>query len=106
MKDIYRGAAIEDLQLQSPIVFQTSPYRPNLRLSVKYVFTPRQRQQQLRKFIQAQSQTSGIAYVRTRNDSERLATWCASQGFAVAAYHAGLTTSERRMIEQQWNNDG
>ncbi len=95
-----------DLQLQNPAIFQTSPYRANLRLSVKYVFTPHQRQQQLRQFIQAQNQTSGIVYVRTRNESERLARWCEAQGFAVAAYHAGLPTSERRTIEQQWiNND-
>jgi ATP-dependent DNA helicase RecQ len=94
-----------DLQLQHPAIFQTSPYRANLRLSVQYVFTPRQRQQQLRQFIQAQNRTSGIVYVRTRHESERLATWCELQGFAVAAYHAGLTISERRTIEQQWIND-
>lgn len=94
-----------DLQLQNPAIFRTSPYRPNLWLAVKYVFTPHQRQQRLRQFIQAQCQTAGIVYVRTRNESERLAIWCESQGFAVAAYHAGLTTNERRTIEQQWIND-
>jgi ATP-dependent DNA helicase RecQ len=86
----------EGLQLQDPQTFQTSPYRSNLKLSVKFVFTQYQREQKLKQFIQSQNHTSGIVYVRTRNESERL---------AVAAYHAGLTTRERRAIEQQWLTD-
>ncbi len=95
----------QGLQLQDPQIFQTSPYRSNLRLSVKFVFTQYQREQQLKQFIQSQNHTSGIVYVRTRNESERLATWLGNTGFITAAYHAGLTTADRRTIEQQWLTD-
>ncbi len=95
----------QGLQLQNPQTFQTSPYRSNLQLSVKFVFTQSQREQKLKQFIQSQNHTSGIVYVRTRNESERLAAWLEKSGFAVAAYHAGLTTRDRRTIEQQWLSD-
>ncbi|MBE9030025.1 ATP-dependent DNA helicase RecQ [filamentous cyanobacterium LEGE 11480] len=102
--DVQRSIC-QGLQLQNPQVFTSSPYRPNLRLSVQYVFTPHQRQTKLKRFIQEQNGTSGIVYVRTRNESERLAAWLQTEGFAVAAYHAGLMTQARRTIEQQWLND-
>jgi ATP-dependent DNA helicase RecQ len=98
-------AICQGLQLQHPQIFQSSPYRSNLRLSVKFVFTPRQREQKLKQFIRSQNHTSGIVYVRTRKDSERLAEWLQQSGFAVAAYHAGLVTHERRTIEQKWLTD-
>jgi ATP-dependent DNA helicase RecQ len=98
-------AICQGLQLQDPEIFQSSPYRSNLQLSVKFVFTQYQREQKLKQFIRLQNRTSGIVYVRTRNESERLAAWLQQSGFAVAAYHAGLTTGERRPIEQQWLTD-
>jgi ATP-dependent DNA helicase RecQ len=100
-----RQVICKGLQLQDPQTFQTSPYRSNLRLTVKFVFTQHQREQKLKQFIQSQNHTSGIVYVRTRNESERLAAWLQKSGFTVAAYHAGLTTQERRTIEQQWLTD-
>jgi ATP-dependent DNA helicase RecQ len=98
-------AICQGLQLQDPQIFQSSPYRSNLHLSVKFGFTQYQREQQLKQFIRSQNRTSGIVYVRTRHESERLAAWLQKSGFAVAAYHAGLTTQERRPIEQQWLTD-
>jgi ATP-dependent DNA helicase RecQ len=98
-------AICQGLQLQEPQIFHSSPYRSNLQLSVKFIFTQYQREQKLKQFIRSQNRTSGIVYVRTRNESERLAEWLQKSGFAVAAYHAGLTTGERRPIEQQWLTD-
>jgi ATP-dependent DNA helicase RecQ len=95
----------QGLQLQDPQVFQTSPYRSNLQLGIKFVFTQYQREHQLKQFIQSQNHTSGIVYVRTRSESERLATWLGNIGFTTTAYHAGLTTADRRTIEQQWLTD-
>ncbi len=90
------------LQLEQPQVFRSSPYRHNLRLQVRSIHTPRQRRQALNRFLQSQADTSGLVYVRTRSASEALAQWLKSQGFAVAAYHAGLSPTDRRQIEQQW----
>lgn len=90
------------LQLHSPQVFLQNPYRPNLALSVRIAWTPRGRQQQVLRFIQARPQQTGLIYARTRNDTEQLARWFSQKGFATAAYHAGLSPQERRAIEQRW----
>ncbi len=90
------------LQLQQPQVFLISPYRQNLNLKVQTVWTPRGRRQQLLKFIQARPQQTGLVYVRSRRESEELAEWLGSLGYATAAYHAGLSPQERREIEASW----
>jgi ATP-dependent DNA helicase RecQ len=93
------------LQLQDPQVFRLDPYRPNLALAVQVVWTPRGRRQRLLQAIQAKPGQAGLVYVRTRRDSETLATWLQQQGFRVAAYHAGLSPEERRQLEANWLTD-
>jgi ATP-dependent DNA helicase RecQ len=90
------------LQLRSPQCYRQSPYRANLHLSVKVAWSPRDRRRKLIKHIQSHPQESGLVYVRTRKDGEILANWLTSQGFKTAAYHAGLTTPDRRAIESAW----
>lgn len=90
------------LELKQPETFLVSPYRSNLGLNIKTVWTPRGRKQNTLKFIQARVNQSGLVYVRSRKDSQALATWFKSLNYSVAAYHAGLITTERRKIEQGW----
>lgn len=92
------------LNLQRPQVFRLSPYRPNLELQVKTSWTPQQRQQQLLTLVQAQN-SSGLIYIRSRRESEKLAAWCQRQNHPTAAYHAGLSPQERRRIEADWLSD-
>ena len=93
---------VRSLQLQQPAKFILNPYRHNIQLQVKTVWTARGRKQQTLKFIHAQQQQSGLIYVRSRKTSNELATWLQSQGFVTAAYHAGLSSQQRRQIEQDW----
>lgn len=93
------------LKLQQPEVFRLNPYRSNLSLNVQVVWTPRGRRQQLLRFIQTHGNQAGLVYVRTRRDSEILAEWLSQQGYRTAAYHAGLSPDERRLIENTWIND-
>jgi ATP-dependent DNA helicase RecQ len=93
---------IQALELNQPERFLISPYRQNLSLKIKTVWTPRGRKQQLLRFIQAHQQQSGLVYVRSRQDSQTLAIWFQSLGYAAAAYHAGLATNARRNIEAGW----
>ncbi len=93
------------LQLQEPDVFRLNPYRSNLALNVQVVWTPRGRKQKLLKFIQSKAGQAGLVYVRTRRDSEALAEWLKQQGYRTAAYHAGLSPSDRRQIEHAWLED-
>ncbi|MDC0831801.1 ATP-dependent DNA helicase [Geitlerinema sp. CS-897] len=92
------------LQLRSPQQFLQNPYRPNLSLHVRHTCTPHNRKQQLLKFLKQHPQEAGIVYARTRRDCETLAYGLQQQGFATAAYHAGLGASDRRQIEAQWLN--
>lgn len=93
---------IQALELDQPATFLLSPYRQNLSLRIKTVWTPRGRKQQMLKFIQAHQRQSGLVYVRSRQESQTLATWFKSLGYAVTAYHAGLATDARRIIEAGW----
>jgi ATP-dependent DNA helicase RecQ len=90
------------LGLQQPQVFRSSPYRKNLYLKIVRVWTVAGRRDRLKTFIQAQGQTTGLVYTRSRRDSEQLVEWLQLQGFHTAAYHAGLAPQSRRQIEQQW----
>lgn len=93
---------IQVLELNKPQKFLVSPYRPNLSLQIKIVWTPRDRKQKMLRFIQTKTLQSGLVYVRSRQESQVLATWFKSLNYKVRAYHAGLNTSERRIIEQDW----
>ncbi|MGL6342543.1 MAG: helicase-related protein, partial [Waterburya sp.] len=93
---------IQTLELDQPATFLLSPYRQNLSLRINTVWTPRGRKQQMLKFIQAHQRQSGLVYVRSRQESQTLATWFKSLGYAVTAYHAGLATDARRNIEASW----
>jgi ATP-dependent DNA helicase RecQ len=93
------------LDLDHPQLFQLNPYRPNLMLNVQSVSTPRGRRQRLFQFIGSHRQQAGLVYVRTRRDSEELATDLTQQGYQTAAYHAGLGAIDRRRIEQAWLTD-
>lgn len=92
----------QTLRLQSPAVVRLSPYRANLDLTIRAVWTPRQRRQGLLKFARQQGAATGLVYVRTRRDSEDLAAWFSQQGYRAAAYHAGLVASDRRQREAAW----
>ncbi|MEC4815806.1 MAG: ATP-dependent DNA helicase RecQ [Scytonema sp. PMC 1069.18] len=96
-------AKIEEiLQLQQPGVYCINPYRHNIHLSVRTVWTPRGRKEQLLKFLEPKTNQTGLVYVRTRRDSEDLAVWLQQRGYVAASYHAGLGGEERRTIEAQW----
>ena len=96
-----RQEIIEALELQQPKMFSVSPYRSNLSLKVQTLWTPKGRKQQMLRFIGDRRDGSGLVYVRSRSDSQTLAEWFKSK-YAVAAYHAGLITAERRQIERDW----
>ena len=90
------------LQLDKPAEFILNPHRPNLKLSVRQIWTPRGRKEQLTKFIDRYPNQSGLVYVRTRDTSEELAAWLAARGDRTVAYHAGLSPQARRRVEGEW----
>lgn len=102
-----RQTICRSLGLQSPVLFVRSPKRPNIKIQLKLVWTPRQRRQKALAFLKSQRETaanmpSGLVYVRRRRDSEALAELFTAAGFTTAAYHGGLSPLRRRQIEQAW----
>ncbi len=95
-------ALITALELDRPDRIQVSPYRANLGLSVQLAWSPRGRRRRLQKFIQARPGQAGLVYVRSRRDGDDLAQWLRDRGLATVSYHAGLVSSQRRQIEQDW----
>jgi ATP-dependent DNA helicase RecQ len=108
-----QSSIVQSLNLKNPVQFVEVPYRSNLVLTKQRIWTPRDRRQKLLKFIQTQLKTqlktgvktSGIVYVRTRQDSQEIAQWLRSNGVLAQAYHAGLITSKKRQVEQDWMQD-
>ena len=90
------------LNMHNPKIVRTSPYRSNLSLKVAIAWTPAGRKSRTLKFIRDRKGQSGLIYVRSRRDAETLATWLQENSFQTAAYHAGLSSQERRHVEQQW----
>lgn len=101
-----RARLCHSLGLRRPELACHSVYRPNLQLSVQRLWTPHQRRQAIREFLGsgAGRQGSGLIYGRSREDCEGLARQLQAAGEACAAYHAGLGTTERRRIEQDWRS--
>lgn len=92
----------EYLQLEKPEKFLLSPYRDNLQIKVKTIWTPRGRKQELINYIKKNKQKSGLIYVRTRKDSQNLAQLLNELGYPNQAYHGGLEARIRRTIEKDW----
>jgi len=92
----------DTLQLKQPKTFLLSPYRKNLHLKVKTVWTPRGRRQQTLNYLKGKKTQTGLIYVRSRRESEELAEWLSDLKYQTAAYHAGLINIQRRKIENDW----
>lgn len=90
------------LGLQDPVIITVDPARKNLHLNINIAWTPAGRRQQLLKFVQQHQGSSGLIYVRTREDGRQLAQWCQEHGYSTDNYHGGLGSSQRRQLEQAW----
>lgn len=94
------------LRLEDPLIVRRSPYRPNIHITVYTVLTPHQRRQKVLQTIRAHSGQAGLVYVATRRDTEDWADWLCQQGITTHAYHAGLSATQRRELEQLWLKGG
>jgi len=82
--------------------FLASPYRPNLSLKVKTIWTPKGRKNETLKFLEKHQNSSGLIYVRTRQDSEIISQFLQEKGYNNLPYHAGLSPEIKRKVEQEW----
>jgi ATP-dependent DNA helicase RecQ len=89
---------LEKLQLKKPATFHQSFARKNLSYSVRLV------ENKLEKGLEILKRISGSAiwYVRTRQATQQLAKQLQQLGFSAAAYHAGMTASDRSAKQEAW----
>lgn len=102
-----RADLIEKLALRSPTQVIGSFDRPEISFEVVLVDVMQQGSSysdltgRLRGPHEGQS---GLIYVATRDGCEDLAVSLRRDGFSVAAYHAGLSSSERLEVQQAWQH--
>lgn len=76
--------------------------RPNLYLDVR---PGQNRNKQILNFLAKRGKQSGIVYCLSRKSTEKLAATLKSKGYKAEAYHAGLTSEERSIIQENFVND-
>ena len=102
---ITRNDIIRQLHLHEPKVFISSFDRPNLSLTVKRGYTPKEKTRFIINFIKARPLEAGIIYCLSRASTERLAEELSAQGIRAAAYHAGMKAEERDITQAQFKHD-
>ena len=80
----------------------TSFDRANIRYTVLEKHRPKD---QLLRFMASQSGEAGIVYALSRKRVDELAEFLQGQGFAAAAYHAGLPANVRRDVQERFLRD-
>jgi len=80
----------------------TSFDRANIRYTVLEKHRPKD---QLLRFLASQSGEAGIVYALSRKRVEEVAEHLQNQGFAAAAYHAGLPADVRRDVQERFLRD-
>ncbi|MDR3498728.1 MAG: DNA helicase RecQ [Parvibaculum sp.] len=87
-----RDDLIHRLQLDDARVFSASFDRPNIRYTIVRKDNAKT---QLKEFLRAHKDASGIVYCLSRKKVEETAEWLTAQGIKALPYHAGLDRSVR-----------
>ncbi|MEO8670610.1 MAG: DNA helicase RecQ [Tahibacter sp.] len=94
-----RREIVERLALEQARQFVASFDRPNIRYRVVQKDNARR---QLKDFLSAHLDESGIVYCLSRKKVDETAAWLVEQGVAALAYHAGMDTATRTANQQRF----
>ena len=97
-----RQDILTHLKLENPHKYIGSFDRPNIRYTLEEKYKP---MEQLTRFVLAQKGKSGIIYCNSRNKVERIAESLRNKGVSAAAYHAGMETTLRERVQQDFQRD-
>ena len=100
--DAVRQDILKALSLQNPFLLTTGFDRPNLYFDVQQ---PSNRLAALRRILAQRRGKSGIVYCATRTAVDRVCADLNAHGFSATRYHAGLTDSERRQNQEDFQYD-
>jgi ATP-dependent DNA helicase RecQ len=90
------------LGLSAAPCFTTGFDRPSIRYTVA---EKREPLQQLKRFLNDHPDEAGIVYCLSRKRTEEVAAKLAATGVQAAAYHAGLSSDERRRVQDAFARD-
>ena len=93
---------IQKLEVANYTVFENSFNRPNISYFIKQ---KRNYLQQLLGYLAAHKDDSGIIYCLSRNSTESLAEDLRDEGYAAAAYHAGLERNVKEQNQEKFLKD-
>jgi len=97
-----RADILRVLGLQDAEQFVTGFDRPNIRYAVLEKHKPFD---QLLAFLEQRRSQSGIVYALSRKKVEDVAARLQAQGWAAAAYHAGLSAEHRATVQEEFLRD-
>lgn len=92
---------IERLGMTNPAVFVRGFDRPNLRFFVKENLKKKERALEALRIAKSIS-GSGIVYAITRKETEELVRFFSDNGIKAAAYHAGMPTHKRSLVQNEF----
>ncbi|MEN3041461.1 MAG: ATP-dependent DNA helicase RecQ [Bacteroidia bacterium] len=93
-----RQDIIQYVGMRNPVVIQQSFYRTNFYYAVVHDIDKDKRLLQSLKKLEG----SGIVYVGSRRASVQVAEKLKQHGFSAAAYHAGMPSSYRAQVQEDW----
>ena len=102
---ITREDIVRQLQLRQPQIFISSFDRPNLSLSVKRGYQPKEKSKAIIDFITRHRGESGIVYCMSRSKTETVAQMLQKHGIRCGVYHAGLSARQRNETQDDFIND-
>ena len=102
---ITREDIVRQLQLKQPEIFISSFDRPNLSLSVKRGYQPKEKSKAIVDFIARHRGESGIIYCMSRSKTETVAQMLLKHGIRSGVYPAGLSARQPDETQDDFIND-
>ena len=100
-----RDDILRHLRLQDPLAMVFGFERPNLYFEVVHVRNKASKIEAITA-IARRAEGCGIVYCATRKQVEETGQLLAGAGFRVGLYHAGLSDSDRTMVQEAFMSDG
>ena len=97
-----RKDILAQLSLNNPYIHLDSFDRPNIRFTLAPKYDG---EKQVLGYIRKQGDDSGIIYCNSRWQVEKLSKYLAACGINCAAYHAGLETEIRALVQEGFTKD-
>ena len=96
---------LKQLNIEQAETFVGSFDRPNLSLNVKRGYSAREKLRSIVDLIRRHPGESGIIYCMARKTTEKLAEKLKKEGISAGVYHAGLPSSERDRVQDDFVAD-